>query len=65
MDDYLVRSPTSCCEVRRFTMMANYYRRFVGGYSEVVALLTALGSPNAQFVTTSCGPLRRRRASTR
>ncbi len=45
-------TPTSCCEVRRFTGLANYYRSFVEGYSEVVALLTALGSPNARFVWT-------------
>ena len=45
-------TPTSCCEVRRFTGLANYYRRFVEGYSEVAAPLTALGSPNARFVWT-------------
>ena len=42
-------TPTSCTEVRRFTGLANYYRRFVEGYSEVAAPLTALGSPTARF----------------
>ena len=42
-------TPTSCTEVRRFTGLANYYRRFVQGYSEVAAPLTALGSPTARF----------------
>ncbi len=35
---------TSCSEARRFTGLANYYRRFVKGYAELSALLTALGS---------------------
>ena len=43
-------TPTSCSEVRRFTGLANYYRRFVEGYAEVVAPLTALGSPTTRFV---------------
>jgi hypothetical protein len=43
---------TSCSEVRRFTGLANYYRRFVEGYSEVAAPLTALGSPTACFTWT-------------
>jgi hypothetical protein len=43
---------TSCCEVRHFTGLVNYYRRFVEGYSEVAAPLTALGSPTARFVWT-------------
>ena len=42
-------TPTSCTEVRRFTGLANYYRRFVEGYAEVAAPLTALGSPTAKF----------------
>ena len=42
-------TPTSCAEVRRFTGLANYYRRFVEGYAEVAAPLTALGSPTARF----------------
>ena len=46
-------TPTSCSEVRRFTGLANYYRRFVEGYSELAAPLTALGSPTARFVWTS------------
>ena len=45
-------TPTSCCEVRRFTGLANYYRRFVEGYAEVAAPLTALGSPTARFAWT-------------
>ena len=40
---------TSFTEVRRFTGLANYYRRFVEGYAEVAAALTALGSPTAKF----------------
>jgi hypothetical protein len=42
-------TPTSCTEVRRFTCLANYYQRFVEGYAEVAAPLTALGSPTATF----------------
>jgi hypothetical protein len=45
-------TPTSCSEVRRFTGLANYYRRFVEGYSEVAAPLTALGSPSTRFAWT-------------
>jgi hypothetical protein len=45
-------TPTSCCEVRRFTGLANYYRRFVEGYAELAAPLTALGSPTARFAWT-------------
>jgi hypothetical protein len=45
-------TPTSRCEVRRFTGLANYYRRFVEGYAELAAPLTALGSPTARFVWT-------------
>jgi len=43
-------TPTSCTEVRRFTGLANYYRRFVEGYAELAAALTALGSPTARFL---------------
>ncbi len=46
-------TPTSCTEVRRFTGLANYYRRFVEGYA---APLTALGSPTARFDPESHGP---------
>ena len=46
-------TPTPCAEVRRFTGLANYYRRFVEGYAELAAPLTARG------------PLPRRRSSTR
>jgi hypothetical protein len=48
MDQHKVQSivewatPTSWCEVRRFTGLANYYRRFVEGYSEVAAPLTGM-----------------------
>ena len=42
-------TPTSCSEVRRFTGLANYYRRFVEGYAEIAAPLTALGSPTERF----------------
>jgi hypothetical protein len=42
--------PTSCTEVRRFTGLANYYHRFVEGYAEIAAPLTALGCPAARFV---------------
>ncbi len=46
-------TPTWCSEVRRFTWLANYHRRFVEGYSEVAAPLTAtLGSPTARFAWT-------------
>jgi hypothetical protein len=38
--------------VRRFTGLANYYRRFVEGYAEIAAPLTTLGSPTARFVWT-------------
>ena len=39
--------------MRRFTGLANYYRRFVEGYAEVAAPLTALGSPTARFTWTA------------
>ena len=45
-------TPTSCSEVRRFTGLANYYRRFVESYSELAALLAALSSPTARFAWT-------------
>jgi hypothetical protein len=54
-------TPTSCTEVRRFTGLANYYRRFVEGYAEVAAPLTALGSPTAKFAS-GAGQLRRAEA---
>ena len=43
-------TPTSCCKVRQFTGLVNYYRRFVEGYAEVAARpapLTALDSLTA------------------
>jgi hypothetical protein len=43
-------TPTSCTEVRRFTGLANYYRQFVEGYTEIMAYLTALRGPAARFV---------------
>ncbi len=36
--------------MRRFTGLANYYRRFVEGYTEIAAQLTALSGPAARFV---------------
>ena len=45
-------TPTPYSEVRRFTGLANYYRRFVEGYSELAAPLTALGSPTPRFMWT-------------
>ena len=45
-------TPTSGSEVRRFTGLANYCRRFVEGYVELAAPLTALG-PTAHFVRTA------------
>ena len=32
--------------------LANYYRRFVEGYGELAAPLTALGNPTARFTWT-------------
>ena len=53
-------TPASCCEVRRFAGLANYYRRFAEGYAELAAPLTALGSPAARFplhgLATTAGP---------
>ena len=45
-------TPTSCSEVRRFIGLAGYYRRFVEGFADVAAPLTALGSPTATFSWT-------------
>ena len=47
-------TPTSCAKAHRFTGLrftglANYYRRFVEGYAELVARLTALSSMTARF----------------
>ena len=38
--------------MRRFTRLANYYRRFVEGCSELAAPLTTLASPTARFMWT-------------
>ena len=38
--------------MRRFTGLANYYSRFVEGYSELAVQLTALGSPMGRFMRT-------------
>ena len=46
-------TPTSCAEVRRFTGLASYCRRFVEGYSELAAPLTALSRPTARFTRTA------------
>ena len=48
-DADVVTTSARCTEVLRFTGLANYYRRFVEGYSEVAAPLTALCSPTARF----------------
>ncbi len=45
-------TPTSCCEVRHFTGLTNYYCRFVEGYAELAVPLTALGSPTSRFLWT-------------
>ncbi len=45
-------TPTSCTEVLLFTGLANYCHWFMEGFSEIAALLTALGSPTALFVWT-------------
>ena len=54
---------TSCTEVRCFTGLANYYRRFVEpeGYAEMAAPLTALWQPNGalRMVRGRTGELRR------
>ena len=42
-------TPTSCTDVRRFIGLANYYRRFVRGFSNLAAPLTTLCSPRASF----------------
>jgi hypothetical protein len=55
-------TPTSCTEVLRFTGLANYYRRFVEGYAEIAAQLTALGSPDSTVRVVAGGG---RRVSTR
>ena len=46
-------TPKSCTEVRRFTDITNYYRRFIDGYAELAAPLTTLASPSATFVWSS------------
>jgi hypothetical protein len=40
-------APTSCTEVRRFSGLANYCRRFVEGYYTEIA--APLGSPTVRF----------------
>jgi hypothetical protein len=46
--------------VRRFTGLANYYRRFVEGYAEVAAPLTALQPyGEVRVVAGGAGKLRR------
>jgi hypothetical protein len=45
-------TPTLCSEALHFTGLANNYQSFVKGYAELAALLTALGSPTAQFAWT-------------
>ena len=43
-------TPTSCSEVRRFTGLPNYYRRFVEGYPELATPLTALPSRRGEMI---------------
>ena len=44
--------PTNVSEVRSFLGLVGYYRRFVEGFSRIVAPLTQLTRKNAKFVWT-------------
>ena len=57
----IVEWATSCSEALRFTRLANYYRRFVEGYAELAAPLTALFQPHGAVCMDSgdAGELRR------
>ena len=41
--------PASWTDVRRFVVLANYYRKFVRPFSTIAAPLTTLCSPRARF----------------
>jgi transposase InsO family protein len=45
-------TPTCVRDVRAFVGLASYYRRYVKGFAGTAASLTALFSPNKQFVWT-------------
>ena len=42
--------PTNVTEVRSFLGLAGYYRRFVEGFSQIVASLTQLSRKNKKFI---------------
>ena len=44
--------PTNVSEVRSFLGLTGYYRRFVEGFSRIVAPMTQLTRKNAKFVWT-------------
>ena len=44
--------PTNVSEIKRFLSLAGYYRRFIEGFSRIVAPLTQLTRKNAKFVWT-------------
>lgn len=46
--------PTSRVELQRFLGFANFYRKFIRGYSSVAAPLTALTSTKVRFAWTPC-----------
>ena len=45
--------PTNISELRAFLGLANYYRKFIAGFSSMAAKLWDLTSTNAEFVWTS------------
>jgi len=44
--------PKSVMEVRRFVGLAGYYRRFIEGFSKIVAPLTQLAKKDQPFAWT-------------
>jgi len=44
--------PTNATEISSFLGLAGYYRRFVEGFSRILALLTRLTQKNAKFEWT-------------
>ena len=42
--------PTNVSEIRSFSGLAGYYKRFMEGFSRIATLLTQLTSKNAKFV---------------